>query len=804
MSQLPAAAPLIDLARLPSIQQRWDLTSASPDVHDDGPRHAPRPSVDPAAAQRLLEGLNPEQREAVLHRGGPLLIVAGAGSGKTRVLTHRIAHLLATGEAAPGQILAITFTNKAAAQMRERVVDLVGAPARRMWVSTFHSACVRILRAEAKTLGMTSSFTIYDAEDSLRLLTLVAQGLDLDPKGYPPRVLASRISGFKNELIDPDDLDRAARPSGRNPINEVIGSVYRAYQARLLAANAMDFDDLIMNTVGLFKAFPTIAEGYRLRFRHVFVDEYQDTNHAQYELIRELVKAGEAQEGQLTVVGDADQSIYAFRGATIRNIDEFEGDFPEARTILLEQNYRSTQNILAAANAVIVQNPGRQPKRLWTSGDPGAKVVGYAADTAPDEARFIAEEIDRLGGEYGTRPRDVAVFYRTNSQSRALEEQLMRLGLPYAVVGGTRFYDRREIRDAIAYLRAADNPEDTVSFRRIINVPKRGIGQRAQEKIAAWADKRGISFGAALREDIPDMQPSAAKAIAAFCQLIDKLTEMAANGAGPAALLDEALDASGYIAELDASTDVQDLSRKENLAELHAVAAEFEKTNEGAGLSDFLERVSLVADSDHIPFDDDENAGAGQITLMTLHTAKGLEFPVVFLTGMEDGTLPHARSIADAQELEEERRLAYVGVTRARERLYLTRASTRATWGRFREFAPSRFLSDIPEEVITWERAETSTEVLRRIGEERASAAHTGITRSNKQGGDVAGFGSARPRAEGEIPELSRGDAIVHEVYGPGVVTALEGTGPMATVRVEFPDEGTKRLMLRFAPITKV
>jgi DNA helicase-2/ATP-dependent DNA helicase PcrA len=659
-------------------------------------------------------------------------------------------------------------------------------------------------------------------------------------------------------LIDPDDYSANA---GGTALDDAIGRVYRGYQRRLRAANAMDFDDLIMNTVGLLQAFPAVAEHYRRRFRHIFVDEYQDTNHAQYVLVRELAGvAADAQVGAgvpraaLTVVGDADQSIYAFRGATIRNITEFETDYPDAATILLEQNYRSTQNILSAANGVIGQNPGRRPKNLWTAGGDGPKVVGYVADTEADEARFIAEEIDRLGEEESVRPGDVAVFYRTNAQSRALEEQLMRVGLPYAVVGGTRFYDRREIRDAIAYLRAVDNPADAVSMRRIFNVPRRGLGERTEALVSIYAERHNMSFGAALREDIPGISARAAKSIAAFTGLLDKLREMADEGAGPAAILDEALAASGYMAELDASDDIQDAGRKENLAELHAVAVEFERAfqdqeaageeGQGAageedqdpgqsedvgrgGLSDFLERVSLVADSDQLPEAGSEEAAAGQITLMTLHTAKGLEFPVVFLTGMEDGTLPHARSIAEKSELEEERRLAYVGLTRARERLYLSRAAVRTTWGRPQGFPPSRFLDDIPPEVMEWRRERASAERLRaggsldwsgasgwpgRMGRAGGSGGADrsrdagGLGSSGKPGGKAGkpAFGSAEPLAEADIPALRVGDEVTHQAYGVGRVTAVEGEGLRAVARVSFPGEGVKRLLLRFAPVKKL
>ena len=679
------------------------------------------------AAEQLLQGLNPAQYEAVIYQGGPLLIVAGAGSGKTRVLTHRIAYLLATGRARGSEILAITFTNKAAAEMRERLETLVGGAGKYMWVLTFHSACVRILRREHEAAGLSSSFSIYDATDSQRLITLIVRELGIDPKRFTPKAFANRISDLKNELITPLQFAETANTS--NPFERHLAEVYRAYNQRLKAANALDFDDIIMRTVQLLRAKPAIAQLYRRRFRHVLVDEYQDTNHAQYVLVRELVGvASQGPSGELTVVGDSDQSIYAFRGATIRNIEEFEKDFPNSHTILLEQNYRSTQNILSAANAVISQNDGRRAKNLWTALGDGEKIVGYVADSEYDEARWVSQEIERLGEENGVRPGQVAVFYRTNAQSRALEEAFMRAGVPYKVVGGTRFYERKEIKDALAYLRAVDNPDDTVSLRRIFNVPKRGLGQKAEATLAAHAEKYGISFGQAIsdaagraRPQTPDGQITLAPPVAGlatrtrtqvrrFDDILEGLRTQLREGAGVAELLDSALEASGYLAELRASDDPQDASRVENLAELHAVAEDFQQENPTGTLAEFLERVSLVADSDQIP---DDDGGQGQVTLMTVHTAKGLEFPVVFVTGFEDGTFPHSRSLADESELAEERRLAYVALTRARERLYLTRAAVRSAWGASNVMVASRFLDDIPPELMRWEREASSMDSLR-------------------------------------------------------------------------------------------
>ena len=697
-------------------------------------------SANPAAEQ-LLQGLNPAQYEAVIYQGGPLLIVAGAGSGKTRVLTHRIAYLLATGRARGSEILAITFTNKAAAEMRERLETLVGGAGKYMWVLTFHSACVRILRREHEAAGLRSSFSIYDATDSQRLITLIVRELGIDPKRFTPKAFANRISDLKNELITPLQFAETANTS--NPFERHLAEVYRAYNQRLKAANALDFDDIIMRTVQLLRAKPAIAQLYRRRFRHVLVDEYQDTNHAQYVLVRELIGvASQGPSGELTVVGDSDQSIYAFRGATIRNIEEFEKDFPKSHTILLEQNYRSTQNILSAANAVISQNDGRRAKNLWTALGDGEKIVGYVADSEYDEARWVSQEIERLGEENGVRPGQVAVFYRTNAQSRALEEAFMRAGLPYKVVGGTRFYERKEIKDALAYLRAVDNPDDTVSLRRIFNVPKRGLGQKAEATLAAHAEQYGISFGQAIsdaagraRPETPDGQITLAPPVAGlatrtrtqvrrFDDILEGLRTQLREGAGVAELLDAALDTSGYLAELRASDDPQDASRVENLAELHAVAEDFQQENPTGTLAEFLERVSLVADSDQIP---DDDGGQGQVTLMTVHTAKGLEFPVVFVTGFEDGTFPHSRSLADEAELAEERRLAYVALTRARERLYLTRAAVRSAWGASNVMVASRFLDDIPPELMRWEREASSMDSLR--------AGYGGFSAGYREGG---------------------------------------------------------------------
>ncbi|WP_207944821.1 DNA helicase PcrA [Actinomadura rubrisoli] len=748
-------------------------------------------------AHPLLDGLNPQQRAAVVHSGGPLLIVAGAGSGKTRVLTHRIAHLLGERDVHPGQILAITFTNKAAAEMKERVDALVGPRSRAMWVMTFHSACVRILRREAKRLGFPTSFSIYDQADANRLMALVCRELDLDPKRYPPKSFSAQISNLKNELIDYETFKNRASTH----MEQTLAEAYQMYQARLQQAGAMDFDDLIMMTVNLLQVFPEAAEHYRRRFRHVLVDEYQDTNHAQYELVRELTApVEEVGAAELCVVGDADQSIYAFRGATIRNILEFERDYPEATTILLEQNYRSTQTILSAANAVIERNADRKPKKLWSDQGEGHKITGYVADNEHDEAAFVAHEVDKLTDAGDARPGDVAIFYRTNAQSRVFEEVFIRVGLPYKVVGGVRFYERKEIRDLLAYLRVLANPEDTVSLRRILNVPKRGIGDRAEACVEAHASRERVSFWQALRrpEDVPGMATRSSNAVREFVALLDEL-RAAAESSTPAELVDQILLKSGYLAELQSSKDPQDETRVENLQELEAVAREFEERLDGESaegrLADFLEQVALVADADSIPGgaksapvppgEQPAETEHGVVTLMTLHTAKGLEFPVVFLTGMEDGVFPHLRAMSNPKELEEERRLAYVGITRARQRLYLSRATMRSSWGAPQVNPPSRFLGEVPKTLVDWEReaSSTSTPALSRM------AARPGV----------------RSPGNRAVPALSPGDKVTHDSFGLGTVVTVDGAGEKAAASVDFGGEyGVKRLVLRYAPVEKL
>lgn len=759
----------------------------------------------PSPADQLLDGLNPQQRQAVVHEGSPLLIVAGAGSGKTAVLTRRIAYLMAARGVGVGQILAITFTNKAAAEMRERVVGLVGEKARYMWVSTFHSTCVRILRNQAALIeGLNSNFSIYDADDSRRLLQMVGRDLGLDIKRYSPRLLANAISNLKNELIDPHQA-LAGLTEDSDDLARAVASVYDEYQRRLRAANALDFDDLIGETVAVLQAFPQIAQYYRRRFRHVLVDEYQDTNHAQYVLVRELVGRDSNDgipPGELCVVGDADQSIYAFRGATIRNIEDFERDYPDTRTILLEQNYRSTQNIMSAANSVIARNAGRREKRLWTDAGAGELIVGYVADNEHDEARFVAEEIDALAEGSEITYNDVAVFYRTNNSSRSLEEVLIRAGIPYKVVGGVRFYERKEIRDIVAYLRVLDNPGDAVSLRRILNTPRRGIGDRAEACVAVYAENTGVGFGdalvAAAQGKVPMLNTRAEKAIAGFVEMFDELRGRLDDDLGE--LVEAVLERTGYRRELEASTDPQELARLDNLNELVSVAHEFSTDRENAAalgpddedvpdtgvLADFLERVSLVADADEIP-----EHGAGVVTLMTLHTAKGLEFPVVFVTGWEDGMFPHMRALDNPTELSEERRLAYVGITRARQRLYVSRAIVRSSWGQPMLNPESRFLREIPQELIDWRRTAPKPSFSAPVsGAGRFGSARPSPTRSGA---------SRRP-----LLVLQVGDRVTHDKYGLGRVEEVSGVGESAMSLIDFGSSGRVKLMHNHAPVTKL
>lgn len=843
------------------------------------------------SADELVGDLNPQQAEAVAYQGPALLIAAGAGSGKTRVLTRRIAWILSQFHAWPSQILAITFTNKAAAEMRTRLASLIGPVADRMWVSTFHSACVRILRRDGKSIGLASGFSIYDQMDCERLVKLIATSLNIDIKRYTPRSILARISDFKNNLETwQDQLAQYApdfkpgivgQQTGRiTSVEELYAKVYAEYQHRLAAANAVDFDDLIVRTVELLRTDPLVAQYYRRKFRYLLVDEYQDTNYAQYVLIRELAGLdaaapeaapfqsddGFASEGAplpqttpdahawVTVVGDSDQSIYAFRGADIRNIMEFEKDFPDAKTILLEQNYRSTQTVLDAANAVISLNPGRKPKKLWTALGSGTPIVGYAADNAQAEAAYIATEISRLHVEEGIAYSDVAVMYRANAQSRSLEEALVNAHIPYQIVGGTRFYERREIKDALAYLRVMVNSSDDVNMRRILNVPKRGLGSKAEEAAVTYAQSHQVSFWEAVSHvGELGLATRSAHQMAGFRDLILGLQKAAAGATKPSEIVRLMLSQSGLVSELEASTDPQDQTRLENLAQLESVAAEYEQNTPDANLEGFLETTALVADSDQLP---DADQDSGQVTLMTLHTAKGLEFPVVFLTGMEQGTFPHSRSLNDEKELGEERRLAYVGITRARKRLYLTRAAVRTQWGRSEELMPSQFLDEIPQDLIDWKRKETGIERMRSrgsFGDDDFSGFADGDDFSGRAFGSGGSYGSGSHGSSGSygsygsgasgsyrskadkykttskihtssvkvtrtsaaskataggskltVADFAVGDKITHDQYGLGTVTGVQDKGPNSVLEVNFGSDGVKRLMIRVAPIEKL
>jgi len=712
----------------------------------------------------LLSGLNPVQREAVTHDTGPLLVVAGAGSGKTKVLTHRIAYLIRERKMSPFAILAITFTNKAAGEMKERVGGLVGSRlGAAMWVMTFHSACSRILRKEANRLGFTPSFTIYDESDSERLIGFCLRELEVDSRRFTPRMIKNAIGRAKDSLTDEDTYSQIA---GDNWHERTIAEVYSLYQTRLRQANAMDFDDLIMNTVHLFRLFDDVLESYRDKFKHVLVDEFQDTNHAQYVLAKLLAE----RDRNIAVVGDLDQSIYKFRGADFTNVMRFEEDFPDARVITLEQNYRSTQTILSAANAVIENNQMRKPKTLWTEMAGGELITRYHAENEHEEAAWITREIERLREDESRKYGDMAIFYRTNAQSRVLEEIFVRFGVPYRVVGSLKFYDRREIKDALAYLRVLVNPADVVSIKRIVNVPKRGLGDQSVAALERFATASGITVSEALEraEENSELSARARSSAASVGALFHGVRELVDRGVSPADVLEQVLDRTGYVAELEADGSIEALGRVENLKELVGVAREFHEEDASGGVREFLEQVSLVSDADELV----EEGGA--VTMMTLHIAKGLEFPVVFIVGLEDGVFPHMRSMTDPAELEEERRLAYVGITRAKERLYLTHAWSRSLWGGSNYNPPSRFLHEIPEELV---RLVSSTDS------------------SDEQ---------LIPPAERRTLSLAVGDEVFHERWGRGTVVAVSGRGPNAEATVHFEDEGAKRLLLAYAPLQRV
>jgi ATP-dependent DNA helicase UvrD/PcrA len=729
-----------------------------------------------ADGSHLLEGLNPSQREAVTHGEGPLLVVAGAGSGKTRVLTHRIAYLIDERDVSPFGLLAITFTNKAADEMKSRVGMLVGPVAERMWVSTFHSACVRILRRNADRLGYPSGFTIYDQADAVRLTGYVLRDLNIDPKRFPPRSVHAAISAAKNDLVTVDEYAGLVSTAHERK----VADVYREYQGRLHRAGAMDFDDLLVQAVALFRQHPDVLEHHQRRFEHVLVDEYQDTNRAQNELVLQLGR----EHRNVCVVGDSDQSIYQFRGADIRNILEFEEAFPDATVVVLEQNYRSTQTILDAANAVIANNFGRKPKELWSEQGRGVPIIRYHADDETDEAQWLANRLADLHDESGYRWGDLAVFYRTNAQSRVIEEHLMRVGIPYQVVGGTRFYDRREIKDAIAYVKAVVNPTDEVSVKRILNVPRRGVGDATVGRLDAWARAQGVSFMDALRrQDDAGVTGTAVKGIARFIELVDGLDEVPG---GPAELLEAVLERSGYVAELEAERSIEAEGRLENLAELVGHAREFETVDE------FLEQISLVSDTDDL--DPEDSA----VVLMTLHSAKGLEYPAVFVIGMEDGVFPHLRSLGEPDQLEEERRLCYVGITRAQERLHLTHAWSRMLFGSSQYNPPSRFLDEIPGDLV--EAIEGN-----RRGSRRAAGGRSWDPGAGRDRIVEAALAPQRPLQSGaDRLGLRIGDDVRHAKWGEGVILDLEGQGDKTEAVVRFPEVGEKRLLLAWAPLEKV
>ncbi|HZD69912.1 MAG TPA: DNA helicase PcrA [Actinomycetes bacterium] len=760
---------------------------------------------EPPVPTELLEGLNDAQRQAVLATEGPTLIVAGAGSGKTRVLTYRIAHLIRDRGVHPGSILAITFTNKAAREMQERLRGLVGGVVKAMWVSTFHSACVRILRRSGGALGYKSTFTIYDEADAERLMTVVCRQLDYDPKRLSARSMRHAVSSAKDHLLTPARYaDRAA-----TWFEKKAAQAYEVYQRRLEESNAVDFDDLIMQTVRLLSEHDDVRATYQERFRYVLVDEFQDTNVAQYQLLKLLT----AKHRNLSVVGDGDQSIYAFRGATVRNILDFEADYPDARVILLEQNYRSTQTILSAANAVIANNLERKPKNLWTYLGQGHPIVRYQADNEHDEAAFVAEEVERLrqqGYSYG----QMVVFYRTNAQSRVLEEVFIKAGLPYKVVGGVKFYDRREVKDLLAYVKAVVNPLDTVSLRRVLNVPRRGIGDSSERAIERFANEVGIPFGEALRRagEIPGLGARQARGVADFVAVLDELRQGMEEGRSPSVLVEDTWNLSGLMRELRADSSIEGQGRVENVRELQSVAEEFELRDPEGGLAGFLESIALVSDADEV------ETASQAVTLMTLHTAKGLEYPVVFIAGLEENVFPHVRSIGEPRDLEEERRLAYVGITRARERLYLSNAWSRTLFGATSYNQPSRFLKEVPEELVTVVSPESTAGRFRRavtdwsdaspaFGAGRRTLGPRPAAHGRAQAG---GFTSSTPAARladqqrGALDlELAPGDVVVHRQWGQGVVRTLSGQGERAMAEVEFPGLGRKRLLLRYAPLTR-
>jgi len=766
------------------------------------------------AVSPALEGLNDIQTEAVLHTEGPVLIVAGAGSGKTRALTHRIVYLIRERGVSPFEILAITFTNKAAREMAERVEGMLGGRvARGMWILTFHSTCARILRREHTHLGVPSAFTIYDDGDTERLIAGILKDLDLDPKRYPPKAMANGISSAKDRVIGPDDFASMAS----NFYEETVAKVYQAYERRKREAGALDFDDLITETVRLFREHPEVLEHYQERFPYLMVDEYQDTNRAQYELVNLIA----SKHRNVCVVGDADQGVYSWRGATIQNMLDFERDYPDATVFLMEQNYRSTQNILEAANALIEHNQQRKPKALWTESGSGELIVRFRADDEHEEAFFVVDEIERLRETEGYRLADMAVFYRTNAQSRVLEDVLMRVGTSYRVFGGVRFYQRKEVKDVLAYLRLLINPQDVISFRRVVNTPKRGIGDATVAALESFADTEGIDVMEACRrvDEIAVLQTRAKGAVASFNQVMQAIRHHLDDGAGPARMVEFAALESGYLGELEEERTVEAQGRIENIQELGGVAAELLTREPDAGLEQFLEQVSLVGEQDE--YDEEDSS----VTLMTLHIAKGLEFPVVFIVGMEDGIFPHFRSMTDAAALEEERRLAYVGITRAQQRLYLTHAWSRTLYGQTQYNPPSRFLKEMPEHLFDVRESEGASSGYggryggSRYGGGGPGSGAGGYPGAGRGGGRVIGgrrehddddrppgdWSPPQPRgvSKSEAPTVAAGETVVHQRWGEGVVIAVSGSGDGTEATISFPEVGEKRVLLAYAPLTR-
>ncbi|HEX5990768.1 MAG TPA: UvrD-helicase domain-containing protein [Solirubrobacterales bacterium] len=754
-----------------SLQGEFELAGDQSQVPEGAPTE---PGAD--RAERLLAGLNGPQREAVEHGEGPLLVLAGAGSGKTRVLTHRIAYLLATGAARPGEILAITFTNKAAAEMRERVGRLVGRSVRAMWVTTFHSACARMLRVDAERLGYSKGFTIYDQADSLRMLKRCLTELGVDPKRFPPRAIHAKISGAKNQLIDSDSYNESAH----GEFEEIVAEAFPLYEKRMREANAMDFDDLLVRTVNAMELFPEVRERWQRTFRHVLVDEYQDTNHAQYRLLQLLA----SEHGNLMVVGDEDQSIYGFRYADVSNILDFDKDFEGAEVVKLEQNYRSTQTILSAANAVVERNRERRPKELWSEGEEGEKVQLNELTDEHEEARWVAGEIERLEEEDGVARSEVAVFYRTNAMSRVLEDTLQRFDVSYQVIGGTKFYERAEVKDAVAYLSLLVNPADLVSFTRVINSPRRGIGNTTQGRIASHVNTTGLPVWEVLEriEEVPGLSGAAIKACGRFYETMAGLRERADEGGPVATLLEAVLHETGYLDALAAERTIEAEGRAENLETLIGGAAEFDIEREREGesevspLEEYLQQISLYTEQDGLSSEQE------LVTLMTLHNAKGLEYDTVFIVGCEEGAFPHMRALEEGGE-EEERRLCYVGITRARKRLYMTWARERRLFGRAEHNLPSRFVDELPPELT-----ESHSTAARSLGTSWSTSVTNEVT-------------PAQAVDPGPALELQTGDDVVHASFGDGVVTGVE---PGGVVVVRFSGDGAERkLMADYAPIRR-